>query len=90
MVLDASKPEGKSINNFMSGTYQNFRFCSMDNICDSLTPNCFLAVTDVASAYRTCHIRTCDRKYQGLKESIDGKDSYMEDNFLSFGARASP
>ena len=89
-ITDASKPDWYSINNYMSETFQNFKFCSMDDICDSLTPSCYLGVTDISSAYRTCHIRPCDRKYQGLCWRIGDSDTYIEDNFLSFGARASP
>ena len=89
-ITDASKPDWFSINNYMSETFQNFKFCTMDDICDSLTPQCFLGVTDISAAYRSVLLRPCDRKYQGLRWKIGDSDIYIQDNFLSFGARASP
>jgi hypothetical protein len=89
-ITDASKPDWFSINNYMSETFQHFTFCSMDDICDSLSPGSFLGVTDISAAYRSVLIRMCDRKYQGLKWNVGNKEVYVQDNFLSFGARASP
>ena len=71
-ITDASKPDDISINNFMSHTFNNFKFCNIDQICESLTPGCFLAVTDVEAAYRTCMIRPGVRKFQGLAWEVGG------------------
>ena len=89
-ITDASKPEGYSINNYMSETFQHFKFNSIDDICENLNPGDFLGVTDISAAYRSVLIRPSDRKYQGLRWDVDGKEVYIQDNFLSFGCRASP
>ena len=49
-----------------------------------------MAVTDLASAYRSAMIRPCDRKYQGLQWQVGGKEVFIQDNFLSFGTRVAP
>ena len=89
-ITDASKPDDVSINNYMSTTFRHFKFHSMDEICAELSPGCYLAVTDISAAYRSCLIRPSDRKYQGLQWRLGDSDVYIEDNFLSFGTRASP
>lgn len=88
-ITDASRPE-LSINAYMEKTFNNFKFTSMDEICEKLTPGCFLGVTDISAAYRSVLIRATDREYQGLCWVIDGRPTYIRDNFLAFGTRVSP
>ena len=89
-ISDASRPEGRSVNCFMSSTFQHFKFSSIDDICEELTRGAFLAVSDISAAYRSVLIRPEDRQYQGLSWVIDGEEQYLSDNFLSFGTRVAP
>lgn len=89
-ISDASRPEGCSINAFMSVTFQHFQFSKMDDICRIIVPHCFLAVSDIAAAYRSVLIRPEDRKHHGLRWRVDGKEQYIVDNCVSFGTRAAP
>ena len=89
-ITDASRPEGLSINNHMSSTFQHFKFSKIDDVCAVLRPSCYMAVTDISSAYRSVLVRPEDRTYQGLKWELDGVETYMVDNCICFGTRAAP
>ena len=89
-ITDCSRPKGSSINSYMNETFSSFRYKSMDDVVAYVSQGTYMAVTDVASAYRAVPIRASDWKYQGLQWEIDGKHVYLEDNFLSFGTRVAP
>ena len=74
----------------MKETFSTFSYKSIDDVTDMLQAGDFMAVTDIASAYRSVHIRPCDRTRQGLSWILDGTEIYLEDNLLSFGTRAAP
>ena len=71
-ITDASRPRNISINNFMQQTFSHFKFKRIDDVCADLQRNQYLAVTDLAAAYRSTMIRAYDRQFQGLKWDIDG------------------
>ena len=87
-ITDAS--EGSSINYHMSSTFQHFKFSKIDDVCEILRPSCYMAVTDISSAYRSVLIRPDDRTYQGLKWELDGVETYIVDNCICFDTRAVP
>ena len=89
-ITDASKPDGLSINSYMKETFQSFQFKSLDSVAEHLTENCYVGVSDISSAYRAVLIRPGDRQKQGLQWNLDGKEVYINDNFLSFGTRMAP
>ena len=89
-ITDASKPAGSSINSYMESTFQTFKFKTIDTVSAAMSEGCFMAVTDITSAYRSILIRAGDRKFQGLQWEIDGESRYIQDNFLAFGTRMSP
>ena len=89
-ITDCSRPHGESVNNFMKETFSSFRYKSMDDVVALVGQGTYMAVTDIASAYRTVPIRPSDRTYQGLKWVVDGQETYVQDNFLSFGTRVAP
>ena len=89
-ITDASRPSLLSINNYMETTFKSFSYKSIDTVSDHMTQGCFMAVSDLGSAYRTVLIRPCDRALQGLVWSIDGHDRFIQDNFMSFGTRVAP
>ena len=89
-ITDASKPDGKSINNYMKETFSTFKYKSVDLVSENLQEREFMAVTDITSAYRTVLVRPCDRKLQGLVWEVDDQPEFIQDNFLSFGTRVAP
>ena len=89
-ITDCSKPKGFSINNYMKETVSTFKYKSMDDVTANLVPGTYMAVTDIASAYRAVPIRPSDRGFQGLQWELNGDVHYLEDNFLSFGTRVAP
>ena len=74
----------------MKETFSTFSYKSVDTVVDMLHPGDFMAVTDISNAYRSVLIRPCDRTRQGLSWNLDGRQTFMEDCFLSFGTRAAP
>ena len=89
-ITDASKPDSRSINNYMEKTFSTFKYKSIDVVAEDLASQEYMSVTDITSAYRTAMIRPCDRTMQGLLWEIDGESTFIEDNFLSFGTRVAP
>ena len=89
-ITDASRPESNSINAHMNDTFHTFSYKTIDMVSSNMSKSCFMAVTDITSAYRSILVRPCDRLFQGLKWQVDGCDSFIQDNFLSFGTRVSP
>ena len=89
-ISDASRPDGRSVNSFMSETFQHFKFKNIDDVCEVLKEASYLAVTDISAAYRSVLVRPEDRQYQGLTWILDGEEKFIVDNFLSFGTRAAP
>lgn len=89
-ITDASRPSGASINSFMEATFQTFKYKTIDTVSAVMQPLCYMAVTDITSAYRSILIRESDRKFQGLQWDVEGTSCYLEDNFLAFGTRMSP
>ena len=89
-ITDASQPETLSINCFMKETFKTFCYSSVDTVSDAMSKGCFMAVTDLASAYRSVMVRPSDRTHQGLSWELDGQQEFIHDNFLSFGTRVAP
>ena len=74
----------------MDSTFKSFSYNSIDNVSELMTPGCYMAVTDLKSAYRSVLVRPCDRSMQGVIWEIDGSGKYIQDNFMSFGTRVAP
>ena len=72
----------------MTETFSSFSYKSIDTVTSMLCKDDFMAVTNIASAYRSVLIRPCDRTVQGVSWEIDGKQEWLEDHFLSFGTWA--
>lgn len=89
-ITDCRRPLGLSINNRMATTFSPFRYVTIDEICDELEGNKFMAVVDIKSAYRSINISPGHRKYQGFKWSLEGKTNYYTDNCVCFGLRCVP
>ena len=89
-ITDCRRPEGASINNYMTTTCQEFTFLKLDEVSDYMTPNCWFAVLDLKAAYRSVHIAPQDRTHQGFMWDWEGQERYFLDNRLFFGLKCAP
>lgn len=76
-ITDCRQPLGESINNFMSSTYREFCYTTVDQVVDMILPGMFLASIDIASAYRSILIHPTQWKYQGLSWNVEGQQVYL-------------
>lgn len=91
-ITDCKRPLNVSINNFMTSTYQYFKFQTMDDVCGKLKQGMFVASIDIAAAYRSISVNSEHWKYQGVCwDFLDGAGpQYMLDTRLCFGLRCAP
>ena len=91
-ITDCSMPEGQSVNNFMSTTCNDFKYNSVNDVACDLSPDDFMCVVDIASAYRSVPIYPEHSKFQGIRWDFDdGKgEVLLQENRLSFGLRCAP
>ena len=89
-ITDCSRPDGTSINNYMSSTFQTFMYNSVQDAVDILSPSDHLAVVDIASAYRSVSVRSDQVCFQGLTWDFGSGPEYLRDNRLCFGLRCAP
>ena len=89
-ITDCSRPDGTSINNFMETTFCSFSYNSVDSAVQMLTPNDFLAVVDIASAYRTVNVCADHTSFQGLSWDFGDGPVWLEDLRLCFGLKCAP
>ena len=89
-IIDCSKPDNKSVNNYCSGIEETFTFKSVENVLALLQPHDFMAVIDIKSAYRAVSIHPDNKKYMGLRWEIQNKEVFIEDSRLCFGLSLGP
>lgn len=89
-ITDCKRPIGISVNNFMTTTWEEFSFESIDNVTRSLCKGDFIATVDITSAYRSVTIRPEHWKYMGLRWKINGQDTLLNDTRLCFGQKCAP
>ena len=89
-IIDCSRPDKKSVNNYCSGIEESFTFKSVENVLALLQPNDFMAVIDIKSAYRAVSIHPENKKYMGLRWDLQGKEVFIEDSRLCFGLSLGP
>ena len=90
LIHDGSLPIGKSMNSYAEKF--EFHYQSLDEAVKMLTPQCFMAQLDLASAFRSVKIHEESIQATGLKWIFKGdcNPTYMVDTRLSFGASQSP
>jgi len=90
LIHDASRPQGNALNDF--ATTNHFKYQSIQDAVDLVTPGCFFAKVDLANAYRSVTIHPSNHRATGLKWQFRGNDhfTYMIDERLPFGAARSP
>lgn len=89
-ITDCRQPLGESINCHMDSTAMKFSYNSVDNISGAMTAGCYMAVLDIAHAYRSVSINPLHWSLQGIKWLVDGKLEYLLDTRICFGLRCAP
>lgn len=89
-ITDCKRPVGSSIDSFMSTTFHNFCYATIDNVIEILQPGMFMASLDISAAYRSVLIHPSQWKYQGISWHIEGQQTYLLDTHLCFGLRCAP
>ena len=89
-ITDCSRPDGLSINNFMTSTFKSFSYNSVQDAVDHLSPNDFMAVIDIASTYRSVSVSERYVTFQGLSWDFGSGPVHLKDLRLCFGFRCAP
>ena len=50
-IIDCKRPIGRSINNFMDETFQQFNYRTVDQVAGNMTTGCYMASVDISAAY---------------------------------------
>ena len=66
-IIDCSRPDKQSVNNYCSGIEETFTFKSVENVLALLQPQDFMAVIDIKSAYRAVSIHPENKKIHGFE-----------------------
>ena len=88
LIHDCSRPSGKSVNDYCSSEWKQ-KFARVDDAASLMTEGCFFARVDLKSAYRSVKISKSSQKATGLKWIFNGKETYLRDTRLCFGAKLS-
>lgn len=90
LIYDASRPIGKSLNDYTS--HNSCLYMDLSHACKLITQNCFLAKVDLKSAYRSVNIHPSNYIFTSLKWQFtnDSSATYLYDAKLPFGAAKSP
>lgn len=89
-ITDCRRPLQLSINNYMTTTWRSFRYTTVDDVCESLAGNEYMAVLDIKSAYRSVNVAVAHRQFQGFCWDIEDQESMFTDNCLCFGLSCAP
>ena len=89
-ITDCRRPEGSSINNFMSSTFQTFTYTTIDEVASHVSSGCYMATVDISAAYRSIHVRHDQWTYQGVMWPKDDELIPLWDARLAFGLRCAP
>lgn len=90
LIHDCSRPEGGAVNDLALAP--KFSYQSVADAMSGMSPGCYLAKIDLASAYRSVGIHPEDYKVSGLSWTFAGQTSptYMADTCMMFGSRLAP
>lgn len=89
-ITDCRPPLGQSINCFMSSTFREFTYTTVDQVVEMITPGCYMASVDIAAAYRSILVHPSQWKFQGLSWCFAGEQRYIFDTRICFGLRCAP
>ena len=92
-MVDCSKPEGESVNNFTNEVAVKFSYNGIDDITEIMERGDYLSTIDIKDAYMAICIHPRDWERQGLRWNFDSDsdtgDTYMKDNRLCLGLSSS-
>ena len=89
LIHDASRPSGSAFNDYAINN--PFRYQSIRDAIDLVTPGCYFAKLDLSNAFRCVKSHSSNYKATGLKWRFQGDKhyTYLTDERLPFGARKS-
>ena len=90
LIHDASRPSGSALNDYAINN--PFRYQSIQDAVDLVTPGCYFAKLDLSNAFRSVKSHSSNHKATGLKWLFQGDKhyTYLIDERLPFGAKKSP
>ena len=88
LIHDCSRPPGKAVNDYCSSDWKQ-TFSRIDNASSLMTEGCYFAKVDLKSAYRSVKISDHSQTVTGFAWNFNGKDVYLRDIKLPFGAKLS-
>lgn len=88
LIHDCSRPAGRAVNDLVD--IDSFSFQTVDEALTLVSPGAYMAKVDLKSAYRSIPISLASQQVTGLVWPWEGKDTYLVDKRLPFGAKASP
>ena len=89
-IVDCSKPAGASVNMHTGSVATHFSYNSVDDVVSIMEPGGFIAIIDIADAYRSVANHPTDRCRQGLRWDFGEGPKLLYDNRLCMGLSSSP
>lgn len=89
-ITDCSRPLGQSVNDHSLTLAKKFRYHTIQDVVDQLSPASFLSVIDIQAAYRAVPIAPGHRKFLGFSWDLGEGKEYYTDNRLCFGMTTGP
>lgn len=89
-IIDCKRPVGRSINEHMKTTWEEFSYESLDNVTACLKQGNYLSTVDIRSAYRSVPVLPEHWKYLGMKWNVDGEEKTLLDTRICFGLKCAP
>lgn len=89
-ITDCKRPVGSLINSFMTTTYKEFCYTTVDKVVELIQPGYFMATIDIAAAYRSILVHPSQWLYQGISWNVEGEHQYLCDIHICFGLRYAP
>ena len=88
LIHDCSRPPGKAVNDYCSSDWKQ-KFARIDDASSLMTEGCYFAKVDLKSAYRSVNISRHSQTVTSFAWNFNGKERYLCDNKLPFGAKLS-
>lgn len=89
-ITNCKQPVGSSVNSYMTTTYKEFCYATVDTVISMVQQGCYMASVDIQAAYRSILVHPSQWKFQGVKWQINGKATYLYDTHVCFGLKCAP
>lgn len=70
LITDCSRPLGEAVNAYCGDWAKKFCYNTVCDVVSCITPNCYLSVIDIQSAFRAVPILPTHRKYLGFRWEV--------------------